>query len=144
MTAKAPKEDIAAATAAIKATAEAYLEGKKTALADRLHDKVHVLGSEQGEDWPDLPNAMLGLDGELNRIWAAKVAKKEIVTGALVAAAKNPKQVQVLDNVAWWSGTGALRLEQRNHAMSSWTVVLNREGEGGEWKIVHSHFSIHR
>lgn len=143
MTAKAPSPS-AGAAAAIKAAAQAYLDGNKTGLRNRLHAKVHVLGSEQGEDWPDQGAAMLGMDGELNRIWAANVAKQPIVTGALadLAVSLTANQVQVDNKIAWWSCTGGLQLGVSGHSQASWTVVLNLVGK--DWEIVHSHFSIHR
>lgn len=55
------------------------------------------------------------------------------------------------DTAAWWSATGDLEVDHAYHREASWTVVLRRESfseedfeQSGDWKIVHSHFSIHR
>lgn len=123
----------------IKAAAEAYLAGDRDALEALLHEDVHVLGSEEGEDWGSRTTVRANLGPELKRI-----REGQAVEGGLVDLTHelDPAEVEERGDIAWWSVTGNMVLGDTYHSQTSWTVVLRREGDG--WQIVHSHFSIHR
>ena len=127
--------------ATIRAAAEAYVAGDEEGLFQHLHDGVRVLGSEQLENWHGMEEARYQMTGELMRL---RPEGPGSVSGGLVDLALNPEagEIQQTDDVAWWSVTGDLMLDRRYYQEASWTTVLMRDGDG--WKIVHSHFSIHR
>lgn len=120
-----------------------HYEAGSEDLYDLLHERAHVLGSEAGEDWRGKAVAAANLGTELRRIRD----KRQRVAGALLEFAKNPDPAEIgLSNegdVAWWTTTGNLVLDDEFHSQTSWTVVLSKD-KAGEWKIAHSHFSIHR
>jgi ketosteroid isomerase-like protein len=68
------------------------------------------------------------------------------VSGSLIEAVDALESVDQQAGLAWWSCTGDLDVDGAYHREASWTVVLRRWGEedDSEWRIVHSHFSIHR
>jgi hypothetical protein len=68
------------------------------------------------------------------------------VGGSLIEAVDALESVDQQAGLAWWSGTGDLDVDGAYHRETSWTVVLRRWGEedDSDWRIVHSHFSIHR
>ena len=83
---------------------------------------------------------MSGLGVELERRQAAVGT----VTGSLIDHVSECAGVNEMGDVALWSATGDLEIDGYYHRKASWTVVLNRADTEAEWKIVHSHFSIHR
>lgn len=127
--------------ATIRAAADAYVVGDEEGLFQYLHDGVRVLGSEQMENWLGTEEARYGMTGELTRL---RPDGPGSVSGGLVELALNAevRDIQQTDDVAWWSATGDLMLDRRYYREASWTTVLMRDDKG--WKIVHSHFSIHR
>lgn len=127
--------------ATIRAAAEAYVAGDEEGLFQHLHDGVRVLGSEQMENWQGMEEARYQMTGELMRL---RPDGPGSVSGGLVELALNPevRDIQQTDDVAWWSATADLMLDGRYYREASWTTVLMRDDSG--WKIVHSHFSIHR
>jgi len=130
----------------IIAAAKAYVDGDSDGVRGYLHDDVRLLGSEQGEDWSGVDAVMTGLGLELKRLAAGHQGLRGggKADGVLVRKAKSVpnEEVQVIGDIAWWSFTGQMDLDERYHHKTSWTVVLNRVGE--DWKIRHSHFSIQR
>ena len=134
----------------IRAAAEAYIRGDEDGLHQQLDDTVRMLGSEQRDNWEGRDRALRRLDPELGRrrALAGGVSGKLIdsVSGSLIDCVNAPEPVEQTGDLAWWSATGDLNVDGTYHRETSWTVVLRRDGEygGGDWKIVHSHFSIHR
>lgn len=134
----------------IRAAAEAYIRGDETALHQQLDDTVRMLGSEQRDNWEGRDRALRRLDPELGRrrALAGGVSGKLIdsISGSLIDCVNSLEPVEQTGDLAWWSATGDLNVDGAYHRETSWTVVLRRDGEsyGGDWKIVHSHFSIHR
>jgi hypothetical protein len=127
----------------IREAAEAYVSGDDEGLYRLLDDNVHMLGSEQHDNWDSRERSLARLGPELER--RRTVARS--VSGSLVDRATTPDEVHQSGDLAWWSGTGDLSVDGSYHRETSWTVVLSRkpdEESGGEWRIVHSHFSIHR
>jgi len=131
----------------IRAAAQAYVAGDEEAFNAQLDDSVVVLGSEQRDHWIGRERALGRLERELER--RRSVAKS--IGGSLL------EQLEVVEanrigDAAWWSATGDLSVDGSYHRETSWTVVLryenfsedDHEQKGGDWKIVHSHFSIHR
>lgn len=131
----------------IRAAAQAYVAGDEDAFNAQLDDSVVVLGSEQRDHWKGRERALGRLERELER--RRTIAKS--IGGSLL------EQLEVVEanrsgDVAWWSATGDLSVDGSYHRETSWTVVLRYENysedeheqKGGDWKIVHSHFSIHR
>lgn len=131
----------------IRVAAQAYIAGDDEAFMAQLDEQVRVLGSEQRDSWDGREKALRRLGSELDR--RRTITKS--VGGSLL------EQLDVLEvnqngDMAWWSGTGDLNVDGSYHRETSWTVVLtyqnysedDHEQEGGDWKIVHSHFSIHR
>ncbi len=127
--------------ATIKAAAQAYVAGDEEGLFRQLDDGVHVLGSEQLENWKGQEEARHGMTTELRRV---KSDGPGSVGGELVERALNPeaREVQQSEDVAWWSTTADITLDGSYYKEASWTTVLRRHDK--DWKIVHSHFSIHR
>lgn len=127
--------------ATIRAAAEAYVAGDEDRLFQELDDAVHVLGSEQFENWLGMRETRQGMAAELRRL---KPEGTGSVGGGLVDLALQPNapDINQTDDVAWWSATSDLTLDGRYYRETSWTTVLRRDGK--DWKIVHSHFSIHR
>lgn len=136
----AEKTTASTAEETVKEAAEAYISGDEEKLYRLLADGVHVLGSEQQDNWRGRDEALSRLGSELERRRAAP----GVVSGSLVDRAVTPDEVQESEDLAWWSGTGDLNVDGRYHREATWTVVLSREGSDGDWKIAHSHFSIHR
>jgi len=125
----------------IRAAAEAYIAGDAESFSEQLHENARVLGSEQRDHWSDRAGAMQGLGTELERRQSAVGT----VTGSLIDHVLECDGVREMGDVALWSTTGDLEIDGYYHRRASWTVVLNRgDDTEGEWKIVHSHFSIHR
>ena len=125
----------------IRAAAEAYIAGDAYSFSEQLHENALVLGSEQRDHWSDREGAMMGLGAELERRQAAVGT----VTGSLIDQVLECEGVNEMGDVALWSTTGDLEIDGYYHRKASWTVVLHRTVDTeDEWKIVHSHFSIHR
>lgn len=131
----------------IRAAAQAYISGDEEALIGQLDDGVRVLGSEQRDKWNGREKAVQRLAPELER--RRTLAKS--VGGSLLEHLESP-EVHQNGDMAWWSATGDLDVDGSYHRETSWTVILQYESysedaheqTGGDWRIVHSHFSIHR
>ncbi len=125
----------------IRAAAEAYIAGDAESFSEQLDENALVLGSEQLDYWSNREGAMEGLGTELMRRQAAVGT----VTGSLIDQVLECEGVNEMGDVAVWSTTGDLEIDGFYHRTASWTVVLHRTVDTeDEWKIVHSHFSIHR
>lgn len=127
----------------IKAAAVAYIAGDEDGLHQLLDDSVRVLGSEQRDNWDGRDRVLRRMGSELVR---RRTIAKGGVSGSLIEAVDALESVDQQEGLAWWSGTGDLDVDGAYHRETSWTVVLRRCGEEDDtdWKIVHSHFSIHR
>ncbi|HUG33091.1 MAG TPA: nuclear transport factor 2 family protein [Acidimicrobiia bacterium] len=131
----------------IRVAAQAYIAGDEEAFMAQLDEQVRILGSEQRDNWSGREKALRRLGSELER----RRTIKRSVGGSLLEQLEAP-EIQQNGDMAWWSGTGDLNVDGSYHRETSWTVVLryqnysedDHEQEGGDWKIVHSHFSIHR
>lgn len=144
-----------AATAAdtIRSAAQAYQQGDEAALAEELHPNVRVVGSEWYDDWTGPEAAVRGMRGELTRHAAAREAGRTslYVDGPLIDFDANPiggadesetdGALHEVGDVAWWGRKDRLLLEGKMFD-ASWSVVLRNDD--GNWRIVQSHFSIHR
>ena len=137
---EAPESSSAADT--IRAAAEAYISGDVDALSGYLHEGARLLGSEQRDQWGGREEIVSGLEPELSR----RRLMPDSVSGSLVDQIRECSDVNEIGDVALWSTTGDLDIDGYFHNKASWTVVLNRQAKDskGDWKIVHSHFSIHR
>lgn len=126
----------------IKAAALAYIAGDEDGLHQLLDDGVRVLGSEQRDNWDGRDHVLHRMGRELER----RRTLANSVSGSLIEAVDALESVDQQAGLAWWSGTGDLEVDGAYHREASWTVVLRRWGEedDSEWRIVHSHFSIHR
>lgn len=126
----------------IRAAAEAYLSGDAASFAEYLHEEARVLGSEQRDVWGTREETMNALGRELER----RQSFRNGVKGSLVEHIRECVGVREMGDMALFSTTGDLDIDGYYHRKASWTVVLGRSEEktGGEWKVVHSHFSIHR
>jgi hypothetical protein len=123
--------------ATIRAVTEAYLGGDVAVFTEQLDDEFHGHGSEQGEYWTSRDEALQRtLAGEVSRV------PKNPPSGELVELAKRAQCVNEIGEVAWFSCSGTLHLDGVDHEQASWSTVLRRRD--GDWKIVLSHFSIHR
>ncbi len=131
----------------IRVAAQAYIAGDEEALMAQLDEGVQMLGSEQRDNWQGREKALRQLGSELER----RRTIKRSVDGSLLEQLDAPEIHQTGD-MAWWSASGDLNVDGSYHRETSWTVVLrhqnysedDHEQQGGDWKIVHSHFSIHR
>ncbi len=131
----------------ISAAAQAYIAGDDEALMAQLDEGVRVLGSEQRDNWNGREKALRRLGSELER----RQTMARSVGGSLLEQLESA-EIHQHGEMAWWSGTGDLNIDGAYHRETSWTVVLRYENysedaheqKGGDWKIVHSHFSIHR
>jgi hypothetical protein len=125
----------------IRAAAEAYVAGDDHGMEDQLGEGVRILGSEQRDNFGGRDHALQRLGAELERR-----RKFDSVGGTLVENAMAAEGVVQSGDMAWWSVSGNLNVDGTYHNETSWTVVLSRAGDesGGDWRIVHSHFSIHR
>ena len=119
---------------AIEKAAHAYMAGDAEGLFEQLAENVRVLGSEWEDHWDGRRTALDGLAGEL-----ARRAKGGTVSGSLVDPPFTVDSTE--NNMAWSSRKGRLNIDAKVYE-ASWTTILRREDAG--WKIVHSHFSIHR
>lgn len=126
----------------IRAVAEAYLTGDAESFSDHLDEDARVLGSEQRDVWSGRNEVMSGMTPELQR----RQGMKNGVTGSFVEHIRECAGITEMGDTALFSTTGDLDIDGYYHRKASWTVVLRRSaGETGEvWKVVHSHFSIHR
>ena len=126
----------------IRQASEAYLGGDSDALYQQLHENVRVIGSEQRDVWSDRHQAVGELGPELER----RRATSGSVRGSLIDQISGCEGVEESGDVAFWSTTGSIELDGYQHPRASWSVVVARDKEKseGDWKIVHSHFSIHR
>lgn len=131
----------------IRVAAQAYIAGDDEAFMAQLDEQVRVLGSEQRDSWDGREKALRRLGSELDR---RRTITKSV--GGSLLEQLDALEVNQNGDMAWWSGTGDLNVDGSYHRETSWTVVLryqnysedDHEQEGGDWKIVHSHFSIHR
>ena len=131
----------------IRIAAQAYVAGDEEGFMAQLDEQVRMLGSEQRDNWNGRETALRRMASELER--RRTIARS--VSGSLLEQLEAPEIHQTGD-MAWWSGTGDLDVDGSYHRETSWTVVLryqnysedDYEQKGGDWKIVHSHFSIHR
>lgn len=126
----------------IRQAAEAYLGGDADALYEQLHENARVIGSEQRDLWSHREEAVRELGPELGR----RRATSGSVRGALIDQISECEGVREVGDFAFWSATGSIELDGYRHPLASWTVVVSREPETseGQWRIMHSHFSIHR
>lgn len=124
--------------ATIRAVTEAYLGGDVAVFTDQLDEEFHGHGSEQGEYWTSRDEALQRtLANEVRQ-----VSPKNPPSGELVELAKRAQCVNEIGEVAWFSCSGGLVLDGEDHQQASWSTVLRRRD--GDWRIVLSHFSIHR
>ena len=126
----------------IRQAAEAYLAGDQQGLYDQLHENARVIGSEQRDMWSDREEATRELARELDR----RRATSGSVRGGLIDQIQECEGIREMGDVATWSTTGDIELDGYYHRRASWTVVVTREHgkDEGDWRIAHSHFSIHR
>jgi hypothetical protein len=126
----------------IRAAAMAYISGDEDGLNELMDDGVRVLGSEQRDNWDGREKALRRLSPELGR----RKTIANSVSGSLIDAVTSLESCDQQEGLAWWSGTGDLDVDGAYFRETSWTVVLRRcdEESDSDWKIVHSHFSIHR
>lgn len=126
----------------IRAAAEAYLAGDAESFGELLHEGARVLGSEQRDVWSTRGEVMDSLRPELER----RQSMRDSVSGSLIEHIRECVGVREMGDAALFSTTGDLDIDGYYHRKASWTVVLQRsEGKtGDDWKVVHSHFSIHR
>lgn len=126
----------------IRQAADAYLAGDQDGLYQQLHMNARVIGSEQRDVWSDREEAIRELVPELNR----RRNTSGTVRGGLIDQIQECEGLREAGNVAVWSTTGDIELDGYYHRKASWTVVVSRDDEEseGEWRVVHSHFSIHR
>lgn len=126
----------------IRQAAEAYLAGDQQSLYDQLHENARVIGSEQRDMWSDREEATRELARELDR----RRATSGSVRGGLIDQIHECEGIREMGDVAMWSTSGDIELDGYYHRRASWTVVVTRAGSKDEedWRIVHSHFSIHR
>lgn len=126
----------------IKAAALAYIAGDEDGLHQLMDEGVRVLGSEQRDNWDGRDHVLQRMGKELRRRRNIELT----VSGSLIEAVDALESVDQQAGLAWWSCTGDLDVDGAYHRETSWTVVLRRWGEDddSDWRIVHSHFSIHR
>ncbi|HJQ76322.1 MAG TPA: nuclear transport factor 2 family protein [Acidimicrobiia bacterium] len=132
----------------IRAAAQAYVAGDDEGLMSQLAERARVLGSEQRDNWHGREAAARRLAPELER----RRTIDKSVGGSLIEQIGTCEVERIGDEAAWWTASGDLEVDGAYHRETSWTVVLSFEGysedshdqAGGDWKIVHSHFSIHR
>ena len=137
--------DSEAIQAAIRAVAEAYMTGDGESLQVHLHEeRLGVHGSDQGDHWRGRGEVREGLRSELRRHREALDGSEGNVRGSLVDFDGRPTRVNVSGDgdMAWSFRTGDLTIDNEYYGDTSWTTILERDE--GDWKIVHSHFSIHR
>lgn len=125
----------------ITAAAEAYIAGDNATLERQLSPNVRIIGSEQRDNFDGRDFAFQRLGKELERR-----RKYNSVGGSLVDAARAPEDVHETGDLAWWTASGDLNVDGTYHHETTWTVIMSRSGddEGGDWEIIHSHFSVHR
>lgn len=123
----------------IRQAAEAYLSGDAESFSTFLHEEARILGSEQRDEWSMREQVMEGLGPELQR----RQSMRGSVSGTLVDHVRECTGVREMGDIAFYSATGDLEIDGYYHRKASWTVVLHKSAEV-DWKIVHSHFSIHR
>jgi hypothetical protein len=126
----------------IRAAAQAYIAGDEDGLRQLLDEGVRVLGSEQRDNWDGRDHVLQRMGKELGRRRNIELS----VSGSLIDAVDALESVDQQAGLAWWSCTGDLDVDGAYHRETSWTVVLRRWGEedDSDWRIIHSHFSIHR
>lgn len=120
----------------IQMAADAYMAGDTEALREQLHEHVRIHGSEWDDYWNDRDTALLGMTSELAR--HLEIGNFE---GSLVDFELHPITVNAVEEMAWSSRKGRLVVDGRIYE-ASWTCVLRLVDD--EWRIIHSHFSIHR
>jgi ketosteroid isomerase-like protein len=123
----------------IRAAVEAYIAGDHDRLYQQLAEDARVLGSEQRDTWRGREQALRGVEAELQR----RRTLTRSVGGSLLERAQAAEGLQEVGDVAWWTTTGDLSVDGSYHREASWTLILVCGGDG-DWKIAHSHFSIHR
>lgn len=125
----------------ITAAAEAYVAGDNAGLEQQLHPNVRIVGSEQRDNFQGRDFAFQRLGKELERR-----RKFNSVSGTLIDAARAPQDIHEAGDLAWWTASGNLNVDGTYHNETTWTVIMSRDAdkEGGDWEIVHSHFSVHR
>lgn len=126
--------------ATIRMAADAYMAGNADGLAEQLHENVRIHGSEWEDHWNGQQAALHGLSSELARHSAHHSAGGSF-GGSLVDFDLQPIEVNAVEDMAWSSRKGRLDVDDKIYE-ASWTCVLQRGDDG--WRIVHSHFSIHR
>ncbi len=125
----------------IRQAAEAYLDGDQDGFYEQLHENSRIIGSEQRDLWTDREEAVRELGRELER----RRATSGSVRGGLIDQIMACEGVQEAGDIAVWSTTGDIELDGYYHRLASWTVVVGRDEKSeSDWRIVHSHFSIHR
>lgn len=126
----------------IRAAAQAYLSGDVRTFSEQLHENVQVIGSEQLDQWSNRAELISGLEPELQR----RQVMPGAVGGTLIDQIQECEGVNEMGPAAFWSTSGTLEIDGYRHHRATWTVVLQRDDGSaeGDWKIAHSHFSIHR
>jgi hypothetical protein len=132
----------------IKRAITAYRTGNEADLTSLLHEDARLVGSEHFDNWRGPENARRGLSSELarhkdrfdSRVAGGESRPEAHISGSLLDL--DDLEVTQAGEVAWAVLRGSLEIDGRHYPDTTWSVVLR--GDGDDWKIAHSHFSIHR
>ncbi|HUO46679.1 MAG TPA: nuclear transport factor 2 family protein [Acidimicrobiia bacterium] len=118
----------------IEAVRDAYRSGDAEALLSHFVEDAHVIGTKGGESWTNRGDVMRALrsDFGLNEVHG------QLAEGT-VAENSATSDIQVEGNLAWVAMEGRFDFGGRSYP-GRWTCVMRNFD--GDWKIVHSHFSV--
>ena len=120
----------------IQKAAEAYIAGRAGDLSAQLAEGARVRGSHRTDRWDDARSAVEGLGDELRRRDGQNVA------GPLVNFEEQPVDIRGEGDVVWSSRTGSISIDGVEIEGATWTTIVEKQKDD-DWRIVHSHFSIH-
>lgn len=126
----AKKSPTATPIEVIEKVRTAYREQKLSEVLGSFAEDAHVIGTKAGESW----TGRGGLERSLT--WDFGLPK---MRGQIVDPDREIPEVHVEGAMAWAAVEGRFDFGAGSH-FGRWTCILSKLS--GEWKIVHSHFSV--
>lgn len=120
------------AAAAVAAAADGYKAQNADQVLEQFHGEALIVGSREDERWESSEAFREDLERELSLV---------SVEGPLTETGNEEAFVRpITDNVAGYHRDGYL-VYNGKRIRGRWSAIL-RADEAGDWKIVHSHFSL--
>jgi hypothetical protein len=120
------------AAAAVAAATDGYKEQNADQVLEQFHGEALIVGSREAERWESPEAFREALERELSLV---------SVEGPLTETGSEEAFIRpITDNVAAYHRDGYMMYNDKR-IRGRWSAILRADDEG-DWKIVHSHFSL--